>query len=361
MRKQYLDILRLLNVLWLVPFHTMMMYNTWGEGQYVPGVPVPAAGWFIRLTYPWFMPLLFVIAGISARYSLQKRRSAQYAAERLLRIGLPLLTGILLINPFLAYIADVTNNGFSGGYLAHYGIFFTRWTDLTGYDGGFGFSHLWFLIYLVVIALAALPVYLLGKRFPRFMAWSRWPVAMIILLGVVQAQAESLLNIGGKSLAQYFVLFLTGLFALSHEEVQAKLEKFRFAFLLLALIAGAGYVVAILQEWSGLAYDLPYFLYGYVALLALLGFGRRHLHTQNKVLVHASVNSQLYYIIHYPVLTAAAYLLMPRLPSVTLQIIVIMVVSLILTVLLSEAITYVPVIRVLFGVKPQDIKARKQE
>ncbi len=359
MRKQYLDILRLLGVLCLVPFHTMMMYNTWGEGQYVPGVPLPAAGWFVRLTYPWFMPLLFVIAGISARYSLQKRRPAQYAAERLLRIGLPLLTGIVLLNPFLSYIADVTNNGYSGGYLAHYGIFFTRWTDLSGYDGGFGFSHLWFLIYLVVIALAALPIYLLGKRFPGFMEWSRWPLALIIVLGVVQAQAESLLNISGKSLSQYFVLFLIGLFALSHEEVQAKLEKFRFGFLFLSLIAGAGYVVAIAQEWSGLASNLPYFLYGYAAVLVLLGFGRRHLNTKKKALVHAAANSQLYYIIHYPVLTAAAYLLMPRLSSVMLQIIVIMAVSFVLTVLLSEAVTYIPVIRVLLGVKPQDTKARK--
>ncbi len=359
MRKKYLDILRLLAVLWLVPFHTMMMYNTWGEGQYVLGVPLPAAGWFIRLSYPWFMPLLFVIAGISARYSLQKRRPAQYAAERLFRIGLPLLTGILLINPFLAYIADVTNNGYSGGYLAHYGIFFTRWTDLSGYDGGFGFSHLWFLMYLVIIALAALPVYLVCQKFPRFMAGSGWPVALIIMLGVVQAQAEGLLNIGGKSLAQYFVLFLTGLFALSHEEVQAKLEKFRFMFLLLALTSGAGYVMAIMQEWSGLAYDLTYFLYGYVALLALLGFGRRHLNTKNKALVHAAAYSQLYYILHYLVLTAAAYLLMPRLSSVLLQIIVIIAVSFVLTVLLSEAIACIPVVRVLLGVKRQDTTTKQ--
>ena len=37
MRKRYLDILRLICVILLIPFHTMMMYNTWGEGQYVPG------------------------------------------------------------------------------------------------------------------------------------------------------------------------------------------------------------------------------------------------------------------------------------------------------------------------------------
>ncbi len=351
MRKRYIDMLRLACVALLIPFHTAMMYNTWGEGQYVPGAPLPAAGWFVWLTYPWFMPVMFVLAGMSARYSLEKRSPAQFVKERLLRVGLPLLAGVLLINPFLAYIADISNNGYSGGYFAHYVIFFTRWTDLSGYDGGFGLSHLWFLLYLVIISLAALPIFLLCRRFPKFMAWNKWPVALIMLLGAVQAQADDWLNFGGKSLAQYFVLFLIGLFALSHEEVQEKLERLRFAFLISALVAGAGYAVAIESQWSGFAYDLPYYLYGYLAALALIGLGKRYFIAQNGALIRAAESSQLFYIFHYPILTAVAYLLMPRITNIPLQIAVFIAVSLVFTVLLSVAIRRIPVVRILFGMK----------
>ncbi len=351
MRRCYLDILRLFCVILLIPFHTMMMYNTWGEGQYVPGVPLEAAAWFVWLSYPWFMPLMFIIAGMSARYSLQKRTLAKYAAERLMRIGLPLLTGILLINPFLSYIADVTNNGYNGGYIAHYAAFFTKLTDFSGYDGAFGLAHLWFLLFLLVISLAALPVYFLGKKHLRFMEWSKWPIVLIIALGVVQALADDVLNFGGKSLAQYFVLFLIGLFVLSHEDVQQKLEKFRFAFLAAVLLAGTLYVFAIQMGWSGLAYALPYYLYGYLAMLTLLGFGRRHLNIQNEALTRAAASSQLYYILHYPILIAAAYVLMPLIPNVPAQISVFIAVSFVLTMLLSEAVRHIPGVRVLLGVK----------
>ncbi|HCC35252.1 MAG TPA: hypothetical protein DEQ02_06295 [Ruminococcaceae bacterium] len=353
MRKRYLDMLRLLCVALLIPFHVMMMYNTWGEGQYVPGVPLPAAGWAVRLTYPWFMPLMFAVAGISARYSLQKRGPVQYVAERLLRVGLPLLTGVLLINPFLSYIADISNNGYSGGYLAHYAVFFTKWTDLSGYDGGFGLAHLWFLLYLLIIALAALPVFLLCKRFAVFTERIRRPFLLILLLGAVQALAENLLNLGGKSLMQYFVLFLVGMFVLSDEQVQSKLKRFIPALSVSALAASVWYAFAIDLKWDGFALDLPYFLYGYVMMLALLGLGERYFDTRSKVLLRAAENSQLYYILHYPILTSAAFFLMPHITDIPLQIAVFIAVSFVLTALLSEAARRIPGIRVLLGMKPQ--------
>jgi surface polysaccharide O-acyltransferase-like enzyme len=303
------------------------------------------------MIYPWFMPLMFLIAGISARYSLQKRRPTQYMAERFLRVGLPFVSGVLIINPFLSYCADVFNNGYSGGYLSHYVVFFTKWTDLSGYDGGFGVSHLWFLLYLLIISLAALPVFLLAKRFPRFMEWKKWPFALILVLGAMQAHADDWLNIGGKSLAQYFILFLIGMFALSHEEVQEKLERFRLVFLISALVAGTGYIFSLHREWSGFANDMPYYLYGYLATLTLFGLGRRHFDTQNRMLLYMAKSSQLYYIFHYPILTAAAFLLMPHIISIPLQICMFVIVTFVQTLLLSEAVRRIPIVRALFGMK----------
>lgn len=155
---------------------------------------------------------------------------------------------------------------------------------------------------------------------------------LILVPGVMQALADDVLNSGGKSLAQYFVLFLIGLFVLSHEEVQAKLERFRFAFLGFALTAGTLYIFALQLGWSRFVYDASYYLYGYLAMLTLFGFGRRHLNVQNKALTRTAASSQLYYILHYPILIAAAYLLMPLIPNMPVQIVVFIAVSFVLTI-----------------------------
>ena len=86
-------------------------------------------------------------------------------------------------------------------------------------------------------------------------------------------------------------------------------------------------------------------------MLALLGFGMRHLNMENKVLARAAASSQLYYILHYPILTAVAYLLMPHIPSVPAQIGVLIAVTFVLIIFLSEAVHRIPGVRVLLGVK----------
>jgi hypothetical protein len=327
------------------------MYNNFGEGQYVPGIPLPSASWGIWLIYPWFMPALFIIAGISTRYSLQKRSIMQYISERFLRIGLPLLAGIVLLNPIMSYIADTTNNGYNGGYFEHYSIFFTKLTDFSGYDGGFALSHLWFLLYLLIISFAALPVYLLFKKYPKLIEWDHYPILLIIAFGVLQGIAANFLNIGNKSFAQYFVLFLIGVFVLSHDKIQEKLEKYRWWFILSTLILGIGYAFAIKLKWSDLIIDIFYFYYGYIMVLGFLGIGRKYLNFQNKTMIYASQCSMLYYIFHYPILVGVSFILMPHINMVPVQMVVFIIISFLFTLVTAEIIKRIPFVRTLFGIK----------
>jgi len=79
---------------------------------------------------------MFALAGASAFYALKKRTAAEYVKERVLRLLAPFVCGLLLWIPIQSFIADVFYNGYQGGFLRHYLVFFTKWTDLTGYDGG---------------------------------------------------------------------------------------------------------------------------------------------------------------------------------------------------------------------------------
>src|SRR5436190_7441507 len=52
----------------------------------------------------WHMPLFFLLAGWSAVASLRLRGGAQFVRERLLRLGLPLIAGCVLLAPAIKYL-----------------------------------------------------------------------------------------------------------------------------------------------------------------------------------------------------------------------------------------------------------------
>ena len=93
MRKHYIDNLRSLCILLLFPYHTFMIYNGF-ESFYIHGDVVKPLSDFILICSPWFMPLMFVLAGISSAFSLKKRETSQYIKERILKLFIPLVFGI---------------------------------------------------------------------------------------------------------------------------------------------------------------------------------------------------------------------------------------------------------------------------
>jgi peptidoglycan/LPS O-acetylase OafA/YrhL len=333
------------------------MYNNFGEGKYVIGVSSDTASLALMIIDPWYMKLMFVISGIAARYSLDRRSGKDYVFERFLRVGLPFLIGMLLLIPFMAYIGSITNTSYDGGYFAHYKVFFSGYSSFNSWDGKYSTAHLWFLEYLLIISLVVLPLYFLCKKYPKFFGWSAWPMPTILLLGVVQAASVDLIAANNYvSFSQCFFLFLIGKFVIAHEEVQAKLEKNRFWLSFWAIILLTVYLTTLILnanifKGNDLLISWAKLSYAYVALLALIGQGRRYLNTQNKFLIYASNGSLLIFIFHYPVLVAVAFVFMPLIDSAPLQFIAINIVAFILTFFIAEIVRATPFVRTLFGMK----------
>ena len=75
MRKSYLDNIRWVTVVLVVIYHVLYMYN--GEGLSgsmgkITDLEVQYYDIFEYAVYPWFMVILFIVSGISARYALDK-------------------------------------------------------------------------------------------------------------------------------------------------------------------------------------------------------------------------------------------------------------------------------------------------
>lgn len=353
MRKYFIDNLRWISILILFPYHTCMIYNNFGENFYVRGKDIPLLSSFIQICYPWFMPLLFVIAGISTCYALEKRTAKQYIKERVYKLLIPLISGILLLIPIQTYYAEKFHNGYNGGYLQQYILFFTKETDLTGYTGGFTPAHLWFILYLFIISLIALPIVIKYRNSSKKMKLDKLSLFKILPMFLFFLVMALILDIGGKSLGEFFALFMLGYIVLSDDKVQVKLDKRRW------YLFGGLIVVTILNllfqnVWHcsfGLAYDIFRRFLSWIGILSAIGMGKHYLNFQNKITSYFAKASFPIYFFHQSLLVLVAYYTFKYTSILEVQVILIISISFILTMVTYEAFKRIPFIRFLFGIK----------
>ena len=131
-RKYFIDNLRILCILLLFPFHVGMFYNDFGERFYVHIADCLPASLLNISTYPWWMPLLFVLAGASTFYAFGKRTAKQYIIERVLKLYIPLTAALIFVIPVQPYLADIYFNNYSGNYFEHFKEFIV-FTDFNFY------------------------------------------------------------------------------------------------------------------------------------------------------------------------------------------------------------------------------------
>ncbi|HEY9592873.1 MAG TPA: acyltransferase family protein, partial [Spirochaetia bacterium] len=152
----YVDWLRILAVLSLVPFHAACTYLPTADAYIKTSVDGWASLPFLIVIAPldgFFMTLLFFVSGIGAYYSFSKRTTGSFIGERARRLLLPLLFGTLLVCIPSAYMRAL-QEGYSGGLGLFYGKEF--WIHADHY---LGYGHLWFLFYLFVFSTVLAPLF----------------------------------------------------------------------------------------------------------------------------------------------------------------------------------------------------------
>jgi peptidoglycan/LPS O-acetylase OafA/YrhL len=362
-RLHFIDNLRWIAILLLFPLHAAFVFCAGWYSYYVlsPYSSV-AAHCFTVAIEPWIMPLLFCIAGISTKFALQKRTPLAYLKERTERLLVPFLAGVVLVCPVIAYFALKFHTGYDGSYagaVVHFFSSVSAFPYTNGMVGDFSVDHLWFILFLFLVSLAALGPILLWRRFFGSRVTSITVPLPVLLLLFVPAWLLNAAgpNVAGYSFLSFFLFFLIGYSLVSAEKIQVSLEENR------ALLVAVWIALTVSVMWIGgivLGHEelfwgsSPLFvLTGWTGALALLGTGRHLLNFSNAVTTYLSAASYPVYIIHHAVLVAAAYYLIavPVLPAVQYTLIVFL--SLVVTFACYEIIRRIPVVRTLFGVAVQ--------
>ena len=352
-RRYDIDWLRVLAVLLLFYAHPARIFLTSGP-WYVQNVQKSEVISFLGIFIDqWQMPLLFLLAGASTLFALRFRSGKEYLVERLKRLLVPLLFGILVIVPPQLYIEIL---GFHGD---SYIDFYPKYFD-SEFTHGFDMGHLWFIAYLFGFSLLALPVFLFLKRdtgrraLDKLASFFSLP-GMIFLFSLPIMLMDYLLYDFYPNPLYFFTFFLLGYLVLADDRFEEAMGRNKLFALIIAIVGFVVWYILFLQRiripiWLG---SFTKGLISWSSLIAILGYGRKFLNFTNRFLKYHGEASYPVYILHQTIIIAIGYFVIQWQVGVLLKFVVIVAGSLLATFGIYEIfVKRTNITRFLFGMRP---------
>lgn len=349
MRKHYIDNLRNLTILLLFPVHTFMIWNDFGSRFYIWQGENRILSTLIVLVNPWFMPILFVLAGMSARYALEKRTNKEFMVQRVNKLLIPFIGGMIFLVPLQTLYARKFFDNYEGSLWDNWRYFFTHLTDFSGYDGAFTPGHLWFILFLFLISMLALLIFRMLSYEKVAVAVEKMPVFGVLLLFIPIWLMYYLGNFGGFSIGKDLALYLIGYYVLSNDLLIEKLER-NIKWLETLCVIGTIVSVALYYRFSYYG-DLWVNFIGWISILVLLVAGKKFLNKRTGFTEYFNQASYPIYILHQSILVALAYYVVQISDVLFVQVLCICVGSFLLTVLAYHLIKLIPIVRKMIGIK----------
>lgn len=320
-RKHWIDNLRWVTVLLVLFYHVFYFYNNKGVFGGIGGFgEFPEYKQYqdivMYILYPWFMPLLFLLAGVSARYALQKQSAKEWFKARTRKLLVPGTIGLLVFHWMVGYFNTVVaaREGVFDGVPAVAKYFIMAFS---------GTGPLWFIQVLWLLCLVLLLVRVIDGKDKIWNWCGKANLVVVIVLGVLfwageqtmikhprPESLDGLLNLY-KPLF-YLVPFLLGYFVFSHDEVQEKLKKAWIPLLACAVVAGTVLVVTTFGQDNTSPQYLGSWLnclYGWLMCLAMMAWFKARFDHTNRFATYMTQSSYGIYIAHYLVIASLGYMM----------------------------------------------------
>lgn len=372
-RRFDIDWLRTLVVLLLIPFHAGRVFDSL-KPFYVQNevLSEKLTFWWLFIGYALGMQLLFLLAGSTTWLALSFRSTKQYIKERFQRLIIPLIFGTLVIVPWQPYYGLRANTGEPISFFDFYPHFFEMPVSPEGYTGGFTVAHLWFIVFLFLISLLALPLFSYfrreaGRRLLERLVDFFAPSRRIFLLAIPLIGLDRLIdfNWNSPSLAIFFLMFyltffLYGYFIMADARLAESIDRVKKT----ALIFGPALFLVVrgieaVGEIPFLPGQLILHLYyrgtfPWLTIIAVLGYGKKYLNSPRKILLYLGEASYPTYILHQSVVVAIGYYVIQWETDISSKYIAITLATYAVTFMIYEGfIRRINPIRYLFGMRPK--------
>ncbi|MET8979596.1 acyltransferase [Streptomyces sp. NPDC004539] len=378
-RRGELDALRTFVVIGLVFFHAGLVFATEGDFYVRNRERTEVVTFLAGFGVVWAMPMLFLVAGTGARYSVRHRGAGGFARERLLRLGVPLVFTTLALNPLPQWLRlRAADPSYTESYWRFWPRFLTVRLDPADFpfvvDGRyFETGHLWFVLLLLAFCLLLAPcaarlagladrvapavarrpallllplvplllIHVLAGMEVQYAAWHHWACLVFFLYGFTLAGDEGV-RAAMRAAARPLGIAGAVLFAATTPGFAADEDPFT-AWTPLALATRALFTAA-----------------GWCLVLAILGHLDRPRPREDgageppgRVRAYLGAAALPLYVLHQPVVVAYAYGIVGRQAPIVVEYAAIVAASLVTVLVLYEwGVRRTRVTRFLFGMRP---------
>lgn len=327
-RRHDLDWLRFIAIVILLFFHTGMWFNTWGWHVKNSETTVTFQYWMIWSHY-FRMPLLLFISGAGTFMALGKRTPGQFRTERFKRLFIPLIFGIFVVVPPQIYYERISQ------YESYWDFYKTVFHFIPYPKGSFSWHHLWFVLYLLLYSLLALPL----LNFLRSGKSEYFKNKLYSLLGGPAGilLVPSLLILGSQILLRpyfpeethdlahdwayftfYFLFFLMGIICYSIPKLWSAIGANRRYLLWAMLISIVPFYICyfhfrdlIALPWTDdtveTIFDVIAIFVSWFTVITIVAYGQHYLNKPHPWLSKISEGLYPFYILHQSVIIAIGY------------------------------------------------------
>jgi surface polysaccharide O-acyltransferase-like enzyme len=215
----YIDNIKVLLTVLVVLHHTFIAYSFSDSWYYTQktthiGALVPMT-MFVGINQSFFMGFFFLLSAYFTGFSYDRKGSGKFIADRLLRLGVPLLFYSFVLSPFISYLVYYFAEGHHITYLQY----------LSGYNSWIEPGVMWFVGALLIFT----SIYVMGRNWTKIVVKKTIPppgaatiLMFAVLLGVISFLTRIIFPVGwvlkplGFQLGhfpQYITLFIAGLIA----------------------------------------------------------------------------------------------------------------------------------------------------
>jgi glucan biosynthesis protein C len=372
-RLYYIDWLRVLAILGVFLFHATNVFNTMPshiknaqQSDVITGIQA--------FFFPWGMALFFMIAGAGTWFALLLRTSSQYMTERSRRLLIPFVVGSIVLSPVQLYFEwshKVQTGVFAGSFSQFVGSL--PWGPNPRIFAVVGY-HLWFLGFLFMFSLLALPFFqwIRSGAGQRLISWlarvcrHRGGILVFTLPPLLVRLGLQPFFPYQHDWADFFFLFsffVMGYLVISDEQLRRAVRRDWAITLTIGTLAFLGGAVVVLSTgeldiesaphnlldlaWWGL-----FAVCGWCWAAFTLSMGMRFLNFSNRLLSYGQEAIVPFFVVHQPVIIVIAYFVVQRTAGLVPKLLVVVVGAFIGSIALYQlVIRQVGVLRLAFGMK----------
>lgn len=336
-RMIYIDNIRLLMIILVIIQHLAVTYSSLGDWYYnepsqLSTIELVLFGFHQSFTQAYFMGILFFIAGYFVPSSYDKKGFGQFIKDRFIRLGMPTLLYMLVIDPFINIVLlnhwDFTNTTFLNAYFKY----------VVGFQFIRSSGPLWFAFALLIFSI----LYAFIKKFfyqntiyKKQTCPSIFNLFLLILfmsictflIRINQPIGTNFINMQLCFFPQYIILFIIGIKSKKGAWLDkidySKHKIWLFLGVFLGLISWLTFMIlggALSgnldifyggMSWQSAAYCLWESFVVICISIGLIALFKQKCNQQNNLIYIMSSNAFSVYVFHSPIIVTLSLLFQP--------------------------------------------------